>query len=81
VTAVVSEDDVRRVFAETFKVPAEAVSPGTSPENVDAWDSFGHMRLVTAVEAQLSVRLTMEQILAIDSFAALCRTLGEARGV
>jgi hypothetical protein len=38
------------------------------------------MRLVTAVEAQLSLRLTMEQILAIDSFAALCRTLEEARG-
>ena len=75
-----TEDDVRCVFAETFKVPAEAVSPGTSPENIDAWDSFGHMRLVTAVEAQFSIRLTMQQILAIDSFAALCRTLEEARG-
>ena len=75
-----TEDDVRRVFAETFKVPAEAVSPGTSPESIDAWDSFGHMRLVTAVEAQLSIRLTMDQILAIDSFAALCRTLEVARG-
>jgi acyl carrier protein len=76
----VSEDDVRRLFASTFKVPPETVAPDTSPESLDAWDSFGHMRLITAVEAQLSIRLTMEQILAIDSFATLWRTIEQARG-
>jgi len=72
-----SSDDIRRIFAETFKVPTETVSADMSPETIDAWDSFGHMRLITAIEAQLSIRLTMEQILAIDSFATLCRTLEE----
>ena len=76
-----SEDEVRRLFAATFKVSPEAIAPDTSPETIDAWDSFGHMRLVTAVEAQLSIRLTMEEILAIDSFAALCRTIDKARGL
>lgn len=74
-----STPDVRHTFAVTFKIPADSVGPDSSPENVDAWDSFGHMRLVTAIEADLGVRLTMEQILAIDSFAALCRTVEEAR--
>ena len=73
-------DAVRRIFADTFKLSADAVSPDMSPETIDAWDSFGHMRLITAIETQLSVRLSMEQILAIDSFATLCRTLEEARG-
>jgi acyl carrier protein len=77
-SAGVRAEDVRRIFAETFKVPAETVSADMSPETIDAWDSFGHMRLITAVEAQLSIRLTMEQILAIDSFAMLCRTLEDA---
>jgi acyl carrier protein len=76
----VSEDEVRRLFASTFKVAVEAVAPDMSPETIDAWDSFGHMRLVTAVEAQLSIRLTMDEILAIDSFAALCLTIDKARG-
>ena len=76
-----SEDDVRRLFASTFKVPPETVAADTSPESIDAWDSFGHMRLVTAVEAQFSIRLTMEQILAIDTFATLCRTIEQARGL
>jgi acyl carrier protein len=74
----VTEDDVRHQFAATFKLPVAAITPDMSPENVAAWDSFGHMRLVTALETQLGVRLTMEQILAIDSFATLCRILEEA---
>jgi acyl carrier protein len=77
-SAAVSADDVRRIFAETFKVPPETVSADMSPETIDAWDSFGHMRLITAVETQLSIRLTMEQILAIDSVATLCRTVEAA---
>jgi acyl carrier protein len=74
----VTEDEVRHIFADTFKVAAPAVTPDMSPENVAAWDSLGHMRLVTAIETQLPVRLTMEQIFAIDSFATLCRVLKEA---
>ena len=73
------EDDVRRVFAATLKIPPEAVAPDASPDSVAAWDSMGHMRLITAVEAELTVTLTMEQVLAIDSFAALCRIVAQAR--
>jgi acyl carrier protein len=73
------EDDVRRIFAATLKVPPNVVAPEASPDTIAAWDSMGHMRLVTAVETELAVKLTMEQVLAIDSFAALCRIVTEAR--
>ena len=69
---------MRRIFAETFKIPADSVGPDMSPENVVAWDSFGHMRLITAIEAQLPVRLTMEQIVSIDRFATLWQLVDEA---
>ena len=74
-----TETDLRRVFADTFKVSLDAVVPEASPENVAAWDSMGHLRLVTAIETQFAVRLTMEQVLAIDSFAALYRIVAKAR--
>jgi acyl carrier protein len=73
------DEDVRRIFAATLKLPPNAVAPDASPETIAAWDSMGHMRLVTAVESELAVKLTMEQVLAIDSFAALCRIVAEAR--
>jgi acyl carrier protein len=74
-----TDDDVRRIFAATLKLAPETVTAEASPDSIAAWDSMGHMRLVTAIEAELAVKLTMEQVLAIDSFAALCRIVSEAR--
>ena len=62
---------LRAIFAEVFGLPEASVGPGVSPDNLDAWDSFGHMRLVMTLEQELGVALTMEQITAIDSYAAL----------
>lgn len=73
------DDDVRRIFAATLKVPPASVAAESSPDTVAAWDSMGHMRLVTAIESEFAVRLSMEQVVAIDSFAALCRIVAEAR--
>lgn len=73
-----TESALRRVFAAVFKLDEKAVTDDMSPDSVDAWDSFGHMQLVTAVETALDIRLRMDQVLAVDSFAALCRIVGEA---
>lgn len=62
---------LRAIFAEVFGLAESSVGPELSPENLDAWDSFGHMRLVMTIEQEFGVALTMEQITAIDSFAAL----------
>lgn len=69
---------LRRIFADVFSLDASSVAPDMSPETVDEWDSFGHMRLVTAVEHELGVRFRMDQVVQIDSFEALRRTVAEA---
>ena len=73
------EDDVRRIFADAFKLPVANVRPEMSPETVIAWDSFGHMELITAIEAELGIELTMDEIIKIDSFGALCQVLEASR--
>jgi len=77
-TASANGTAVRQVFAEVFKLDPGEVNEAMSPENIDAWDSFGHMQLITALEQRIGVRLRMDQILAIDCYAALCRVLGAA---
>lgn len=70
-----TDDALREVFSSVFEIDLDAVAPETSPENLDEWDSFGHMRLVMAVEKEFSLSLTMEQIAGIDSFATLKATV------
>lgn len=72
------EATLRRIFADVFNLEYDGVSSDMSPETVDSWDSFGHMQLITAVEGNLGIQLRMEQILAVDSYDALCRVVAEA---
>jgi acyl carrier protein len=74
-----NEIELRRIFADVFSLDAASVGPDMSPDTVDEWDSFGHMRLVTAVETELGIQLRMDQVIRIDSYDALRRTVAEAR--
>jgi acyl carrier protein len=41
------------------------------PDDIDAWDSLNHLRLITAVESAFSLHLSMQQIQKIHSLADL----------
>ncbi len=67
----VTEPVLRALFAEVFEIAPESLTDAASPETLDGWDSFGHMRLVTTLEESLGISLTMDQVLDIDSYGAL----------
>lgn len=47
-----------RVFREVFDDDALELHPGTSADDIDAWDSLLHITLVLAVEKEFSIRLS-----------------------
>ena len=71
----VSESELRLLFADVFEIEADTVTDAASPETLDAWDSFGHMRLITTIEEKLGVTLSMDQVLDIDCYGALKNTV------
>ena len=46
---------VQAVVAQTFGIPETEVTPSSGIGNPPAWDSFGHMQLVSAIEERFSV--------------------------
>ncbi len=67
----VTEPELRELFAEVFEVAPESVADAASPETLDSWDSFGHMRLITSIEERFGISLSMDQVLDIDCYGAL----------
>jgi acyl carrier protein len=50
------------------------LDPGTSPSEIardstESWDSLNHLRLVTAIEGEYAIELTMDEVVSISSFA------------
>jgi acyl carrier protein len=58
-------DEVASLFAEVFGIPAETVTPVTSADDVDSWDSMGHLVLIQTLEERFNVTLEMNEIFEI----------------
>ena len=59
------------IVAELFDLEAAAVHEGLTPEDVELWDSMNHLRLVSAVEEELQIKLSMQEIESIRSLGML----------
>jgi acyl carrier protein len=54
-------------FTSTFMVD-ESVLPDLKYQDIDAWDSVGHMALMTALEETFSIEMDIDDIIEFSSF-------------
>lgn len=73
-------DELALVIAETLGIDRARVTPELSAEAVDQWDSLNHLRLITAVESQFAIRMTMEEVISMASVGDLAAVVGRHRG-
>lgn len=66
---------LREIVSELFEVDPSEVKDELTPEDVELWDSLNHLRLVSAVEEEFHVKLSMKEIESIRSLAALRRLI------
>jgi acyl carrier protein len=59
------------IVAELFELDPAAVDDALTPEDVELWDSMNHLRLVSAVEEEFQIKLSMQEIESIRSLAVL----------
>lgn len=55
------------VFMETFEVSAEEAQ-GLKYQDIEAWDSVGHMGLVSALEDTFDIMMDTDDIIDFNSF-------------
>ena len=53
---------VFKIVSQVLNIPVEQVNEYSSPENVEQWDSLGHMNLILALEEDLKIKFTDEEI-------------------
>lgn len=59
------------LVAEIFELEEGAVKDDLTPETVDLWDSLSQLRLVTTLEEEFGIRLSMDEIESIQSIGGL----------
>lgn len=59
------------VFADAFGLPLDRVHPNLRPDDVEQWDSIGHVILVTAIEEKFSIQFEVDEIIEFTSFQTI----------
>ena len=62
---------VRKVISTLFDLKEEDVHDELTPKDVELWDSINHLTLTTAIEEELGIQFTMDEIQSIDSISKL----------
>jgi len=63
-----NEEKLKEVIADTFDMDEDEISNDTNRDSVEKWDSLNHLRLVTALEGEFDISLTMDEINTITSY-------------
>jgi acyl carrier protein len=72
--------EVCRIVADLFELDPGPITPATSPETIEAWDSLQHLNLVIALEQAFEVAFTPEEIEEMVSVAAIVRIVATRLG-
>jgi len=67
--------ELQPIFRDVFGDDRLAISEGTSPADIEEWDSMAHVTLLTAVEKHFGVRFTAEEMGRTTDVSALLDVL------
>lgn len=71
---------IEEIFDDVFFDGGFTFSESLSSEDIPQWDSLAHIRLLTTIEEQFSVRFDIEQIADLKSVERLLSALTEKLG-
>jgi acyl carrier protein len=77
---MVTLDDLQQVFRRVFDEPDLLITPATTANDVDGWDSLSHVTLILAVEQRFQVRLGTKGLLAMKNVGDLLNEVQKLAG-
>jgi acyl carrier protein len=67
------------IFDEVFEYEG-ALSPATTAEDVEEWDSLGHIRLMLAVEKVFGIRFQPSEVIGLKNLGELADLVAQKAG-
>lgn len=68
-----TSERVLQLTAEMIDLPESEITSATSRAKTETWDSLNHLQLITAIEREFGISLSMDEIAAIETVGDLQR--------
>jgi len=66
---------VRAAFSSTFDLDAQNVTLDSTPSEIPAWDSMGHVELASSLERAFGVSFDVDDLMAMENVREICRVV------
>ena len=73
-------DQVRAIAADLFSIPPETITPETSPDTLEQWDSMQHLNLMLELEMTFGVKFSTKEQSDMLSIGAVAATVERKLG-
>lgn len=64
---------VRAAFNSTFDIDPQVVTLDSTPNEIPAWDSMGHVELASSLEESFGVSFDVDDLMAMENVREICR--------
>lgn len=65
------DEKILEILSRTFNLKKEDIDPSLTQKEIENWDSLTHMDLITTIEKEYNISLTMEDILEMNSIMGI----------
>lgn len=66
---------VRTAFQSTFDIDPQTITPDTTPNDVPAWDSMGHVTLASSLEQAFGLTFDVDDLMAMENVREICKVV------
>jgi len=66
---------LRMVLSKVLGIDENTITDKTSPDNVETWDSFNGLMLVSELEKEFNVKFTMDEVVSVKNVGDIKKTL------
>ncbi|MGD0661700.1 MAG: acyl carrier protein [Syntrophorhabdales bacterium] len=66
---------VQQAFHTAFHVDPQSVSLETVPDDIDGWDSVGHLELVAALESIFELSFDVDELMEMENVGEIVRII------
>jgi len=71
---------VQIAFQSAFDIDPASINMNTTPDNITAWDSMGHVTLASSLEKEFGLTFDVDDLMEIENVKEICRIVESKLG-
>ncbi len=71
------EEQLKEVFAAALDLEVDEIEEDCSQENLEDWDSLGHLNLISEIEKIFKVKITMDEVMEMTTYSKVKKVVND----